>query len=171
MNTIVAASGISKIYQTGDRPVLVLCSDGYHYICKYKLPGGAANKLANELIGGQFARLWRINTPPVSLITNDSIIWESGSVSHDPSAHLLGSRMLENVCDLNEMNCDQVKVVTRTLKQILIIALFDLWLSNEDRTCNNYNLLYDLRQDSIVSIDYAGIFNSGIIDRPIYQLN
>ena len=78
---------------------------------------------------------------------------------------------MEDVFDLGEFNCNQVDVSLKTLSQLLQIALFDLWLANEDRTCNNYNLLYDLRESRLVSIDYGGIFNSGIINNPIYQLN
>lgn len=171
MNRVVAAGEVLKVYQTGDRPILVLCSDGYHYICKYKQPGYSANKLASELIGGAFASLWRIPTPQVSLVVNDPIIWENSGITHDTVAPLLGSLKMENVFDVSSFNCDQVKMSQRTLSQILKIALFDLWIANEDRTSNNYNLLYDLRLQNIVSIDYGGIFNSGILGMPIYQLN
>lgn len=171
MNKVVAVGEILKVYQTGDRPILVLCSDGYHYICKYKQPGYSANKLACELIGGAFAKLWKIPTPQVALVVNDPIIWDNSGISHDTVAPLLGSLKMENVFDVNSFNCDQIKVSQRPLYQLLKIALFDLWIANEDRTSNNYNLLYDLRLQNIVSIDYGGIFNSGILGMPIYQLN
>ena len=78
---------------------------------------------------------------------------------------------MEDVCDLSEYNCNQVRRSQKALSQLLRIALFDLWLTNEDRTCNNYNLLYDLQLGNIVSIDYGGIFNSGILNNAVYQLN
>lgn len=171
MKTIAASGQILMCYETGDRPVLVLCADGHHYICKYKLPGVPANKLLNELIGNIFAKSWGINTPVSSLISNDPIIWGNRVIQHDPSAPLLGSRKMANVIDLNEINCALIPVLSRTLRQLLTIALFDLWITNEDRICNNYNLLYDIKQENIVSIDYGGIFNSAIINRPAYQLS
>lgn len=171
MNSVTASGEVLKVYQTGDRPILVLCSDGYHYICKYKLPGDAAHRLVNELVGGVFAKAWGINTPVTSLVVNDPIIWDDAGISHDPVAPLLGSRKMEDVFDLGEYNCNQVEVSERTLYQLLRIALFDLWLANDDRTCNNYNLLYDLRAWNLVSIDYGGIFNSGILNNPVFQLN
>lgn len=171
MNTVAASGEVLKVYQTGDRPILVLCSDGSHYICKYKQPGYAAYKLVNELVGGVFAKGWGIATPATSLVANDPIIWDDAGISHDPVAPLLGSRKLEGVFDLGEFNCNQVEVSRRTLSQLLQIALFDMWLANEDRTCNNYNLLYDIRDRRLVSIDYGGIFNSGILTNPVYQLN
>ena len=171
MNTIIASGEVLKIYQTGDRPILILCSDGFHYICKYKQPGYSANKLASEYIGSQFAKLWGIATPYATLIENDPIIWDDAGISHDPIAPLLGSRRMENTFDLSNYYCDQVRASWTTKNQLLTIALFDLWLANEDRTSNNYNLLYDLRTDTIVSIDYGGIFNTVILGSPIYQLN
>lgn len=171
MNKLAASGEVLMVYQTGDRPILVLCSDGYHYVCKYKQPGYSAYKLANELIGGIFAAVWGIATPSTSLVLNDPIIWDDAGISHDPVAPLLGSRKMENVCDLSEYNCNQVRRSQKALSQLLRIALFDLWLTNEDRTCNNYNLLYDLQLGNIVSIDYGGIFNSGILNNAVYQLN
>ena len=78
---------------------------------------------------------------------------------------------MESVYDLSNYNYDQIKPTSSLLTQLLKIALFDIWIANEDRTCNNYNLLYDMRFERIVSIDYGGIFNSCVWDRPIYQLN
>lgn len=139
MNAVTASGEVLKVYQTGDRPILVLCSDGYHYICKYKQPGYSAYKLVNELVGGIFAKAWGIDTPVTCLVENDPIIWDDAGISHDIAAPLLGSRKMEDVFDLGEFNCNQVEVSERTLFQLLRIALFDLWLANEDRTCNNYN--------------------------------
>ena len=171
MNKVVASGEVLKVYQTGDRPILVLCSDGNHYICKYKQPGYSANKLTSELIGGTFARLWGIPTPQIALVANDPIIWENSGISHDTVAPLLGSLKMENVFDVSSFTCNQIKVSQRSLSQLLRIALFDLWIANEDRTSNNYNLLFDLRLQNIVSIDYGGIFNSATLGMPIYQLN
>ena len=171
MKTIAASGQILMRYETGDRPVLVLCADGHHYICKYKLPGVPANKLLNELIGHVYAKSWGINTPVSSFISNDPIIWGNHEIRHDSFAPLFGSRRMSNVIDLNEITCTSIPVSALALRQLLTIALFDLWITNEDRICNNYNLLYDIKQENIVSIDYGGIFNSAIINRPSYQLS
>jgi hypothetical protein len=46
--------------------------------------------------------------------------------------------------------------------EFLEIALFDLWLSNEDRNENNPNLLYDvLNSHRFVPIDHQATFNNG----------
>ncbi len=46
--------------------------------------------------------------------------------------------------------------------ELLLIALFDLWISNEDRNANNYNLLCDITNGyRFVPIDHQAIFNHG----------
>ena len=173
INQIEAIGSVLRIYQTGDRPVIILCADGYHYICKYKVPGISSYKLFYEFLGTVFAHSWGISVPPSAFIKNNTSIWigEGGSLSHDPVAPLFGSRRLESVFDLSEFTAESIMRSNLSLSQLLTISLFDIWLANEDRTCNNYNLLYNLASDTIVSIDYGGIFNSNVLDRPLFGLN
>jgi hypothetical protein len=49
--TLSSIKTIEQQYQTGENPVLVLCSDKNAYICKYMRSSGSAYKLACELIG------------------------------------------------------------------------------------------------------------------------
>ena len=64
---------ISVMYETGDLPVLVLCSDKQQYICKYMRPNATiAYKLACELIGATFAEAWKINTTLRRLLLSTS---------------------------------------------------------------------------------------------------
>ena len=51
------------------------------------------------------------------------------------------------------------------------IALFDIWLCNEDRNHNNYNLLYDIVNNHFVPIDHVNIFNGLNIDKPPYLIS
>lgn len=92
MKTVTASGEVLKVYQTGDRPILVLCSDGCHYICKYKQPGYAAYKLLNELVGGSFAKVWGISTPVTSLVVNDPIIWDDAGISHENIVNKLAEK-------------------------------------------------------------------------------
>ena len=50
------------------------------------------------------------------------------------------------------------------------IALFDFWIANEDRTYNNANMLYDMINQRLVSIDYGGILNTSTYDYSLSQL-
>jgi len=56
----------------------------------------------------------------------------------------------------------------------LRIALFDIWMANDDRTPNNPNLLISLdsgKQKRFVAIDHAATFNTGFLERPLYELS
>jgi hypothetical protein len=52
----------------------------------------------------------------------------------------------------------------------LMIALFDIWISNEDRTENNFNLLYDADRKLFVPIDHTSIFNGNNLDKGPEQI-
>lgn len=162
---------ISRLYMTGDQPVLVLCSDTQQYICKYMRPNATiAYKLACEYIGSIFAESWKIDTPPVSLVKITSMHWTSVTASHIPSAPAIGFKKIDGVIDITPTSFRQVEANASTLYQLLKIALFDFWIANEDRTCNNANLLYDIDKERLISIDYGGILNNVSFDIPLSQL-
>lgn len=162
---------IAKQYPTGDTPVLVLCSDKLQYICKYMRPGDTISyKLACEFMGAIFADAWKINTPPFALVRIMPAHWISVAVSHSSSAPTIGFQKLEGVIDITPSSFRLVETNTDTLYQLLKIALFDFWIANEDRTCNNANLLYDVENEQLVSIDYGGILNNVTLDFPLSQL-
>jgi hypothetical protein len=50
-------------------------------------------------------------------------------------------------------------------ESFLKIGLFDIWMSNEDRHYENFNLLYNLKEKRYVPIDHAMCFNSGNLDK------
>lgn len=162
---------ISVQYMTGDLPVLVLCSDAQQYVCKYMRSNATISyKLACEFIGAVFAGAWKIDTPPFSLVKIMPTHWNSVATSHSTSAPAVGFRKLEGVIDITPTTYQQVASNTNTLYQLLKIALFDFWIANEDRTYNNANLLYDIENSRLISIDYGGILNNVTFDFPLSQL-
>ncbi len=162
---------ISKQYTTGDLPVLVLCSDAQQYICKYMRANATiAYKLACEYIGAVFAEAWKINTPPFALVQIHPQHWNALSASHNSSVPSIGFRKLDGVIDITPTSFSQVETSAGTLYQLMRIALFDFWIANEDRTYNNANLLYDVENAQLISIDYGGILNNVTFDFPLSQL-
>lgn len=162
---------ISKQYNTGDSPVLVLCSDTQQYICKYVRPNATVSyKLACEFMGAVFAEAWRISTPPFALVQIMPSHWTSIMASHNSSAPAIGFRKIDGVIDITPTSFRQVVAYADTLFQLLKIALFDFWIANEDRTCNNANLLYHIEDERLVSIDYGGILNNVTFDYPLSPL-
>lgn len=162
---------ISNQYDTGDAPVLVLCSDKERYICKFMRPSATiAYKLACEFIGATLAEAWHISTPPFAIVNILPEHWTTISAPHSLAAPAIGFRKLNNVIDITPTTFKQVEPTPDTLYQLLKIALFDFWVANEDRTYNNANLLYDVVSRQLVSIDYGGIFNNVSFDYPLAQL-
>ena len=161
-----SVKSIERQYLTGEEPVLVMCSDKNAYICKYMRSSFAAYKLACELIGAQMAMAWRLNTPEIAFVKIRPSHWLKGS----NTALTVGSRKMEGVVDITPTTNREVKSSAKTLTQLLKIALFDFWIANEDRNANNANLLYDVEQEDLVSIDYGCIFNTATFEFPLSQL-
>lgn len=127
-------------------------------------------KLACEFIGALFAEAWKIDTPPCTIVKIMPAHWSSVATSHSTSAPTIGFRKLEGVIDITPTTYKQVTVNADTLYQLLKIALFDFWIANEDRTYNNANLLYDIENNRLISIDYGGILNNVTFDFSLSQL-
>ncbi len=161
---------IERQLNTGEQPVLVTCSDINTYVCKYMRSSAAAYKLVCELIGAEMAKAWQLNTPDVALIKIKSSHWEGISHSHSISASSFGAKWVDGVIDITPSTYGQVPANADTLYQLMKIALFDFWIANEDRNANNANLMYDVVNDLIVSIDYGCIFNTATFEYPISQL-
>lgn len=160
---------IEKRYSTGEKPVLVVCSDKKSYICKYIQFSAAAYKLICELIGSQMAKAWKINTPDTAFVQIYSQHWLS-AMQLPNSMLAFGSCILPSVVDITPSTYLQIVPEKKQLYQLLKIALFDFWIANEDRNINNANMLYDVENLDIISIDYGCIFNTATFDFPLSQL-
>ena len=165
-----SANAIERSYRTGEEPVLVSCSDRNVYICKYMRSSAAAYKLACEVIGNQMAEAWGIDTPRAAFVKIAPAHWQDfGKLPHS-SAMTIGSCRRENVMDITPTNYSFVSSNRNVLRQLLHIALFDLWIANEDRNANNANLLYDIGKPGLISIDYGCILNTATYEYPLSPL-
>lgn len=167
---LTSIMSIERQFNTGDTPVLISCSDMNSYICKYKRTSGAAYKLVTELIGSTFAKAWKLASPYSALVTIKPEHWDKLAIGYRASAPAIGYRFLRNTVDITSSSYQTVVCSECTLYQLLQIALFDFWIANEDRTYNNPNLIYDITDDVIVSIDYGGALNTATYDYPMSQL-
>ena len=161
---------IERQYNTGELPVLVNCSDGDAYICKYMRSSGSSFKLANELIGAMMAQQWELTSPAFAFVMIEPEHWARIFTPHSLSAPAIGYKQIKRVADINTSTYMTVKPTESILEQILKIALFDCWIANEDRTINNSNLLYNAKSEELISIDYGGILNTGSFDFPMSEL-
>lgn len=157
-------------YRTGEEPVLVMCSDKNAYICKYMRSPSAAYKLVCELIGAKMAKAWTITTPETALVKIRQEHWAGHFVQHNHNAPAFGSSQMHGVIDVTPSTYCEVRPSAAILSQLLKIALFDFWIGNEDRNANNANLLYDIENERLVSIDYGCILNTATYEYPMSQL-
>ena len=161
---------IERKYNTGEEPVLVVCSNLNSYICKYMRSSAASYKLASELIGSQMAALWRINTPESAIVIIKAEHWKGLRSTHSISAPTFGSRKKSGVIDVTPTMLNEIEPSPKLLYHLAFIALFDFWMANEDRNANNYNLMYDVNAHLLVPIDYGCVFNTATYDYPLSQL-
>lgn len=170
LSTVKSIRKIDYLYETGDRPVQVACSDKNTYICKYMQSTNRAYKLVSELIGVLTAKAWNLSMPGYAFVDISDEHWEGCNVSHVLSAPAFGCKKLPEVTDINNMTFMQVASDEIVMRQLLGIALYDMWIANEDRTYNNANLLYDVNEKQLISIDYGGIFNMATYGYPLSLL-
>lgn len=170
ISVVESIKPIEQQYPTGERPVLVMCSDMSFYICKYMRSPSAAFKLACEFIGARMAIAWQIKTPATTFVHIKKEHWTDKLSPYNLSVPSWGSRKLDSIIDVTPSTYDIIVPSTTTLRQLLKIALFDFWIANEDRNSNNANLLYDVTKNRLISIDYGCILNTATFDYPITQL-
>jgi len=168
-----------KIYDTGARPILVTCDDLQDWVCKHNEP----IKLVHEIIGSKFAEFWGINTPEICLleVSEDHVPQKEANYLQLSNFKKLcfGSLFLEHCKEIDDSSIllfkdNGFKVKVKSKEDFLRIALFDIWLSNEDRNGNNSNLLIDFSNPSdykFFVFDHGEIFNSGLLKHGIYQIN
>lgn len=155
---------------TNDRPVLVSCDDYNDYLCKYRY----VERQFNELLAWGFLKEWGVPVPNACLVTirPDHISAEALQAGARlaffdrpvfGSLYSQHSREVDNsLTALGNNQADVRRIRNRT--DLLRIALFDLWMANEDRNGNNYNLLVvpvERGKLFIHAIDQAACFNSG----------
>lgn len=166
-------------YTNGSNPLLVTCSDLNEWVCKYdRFP----RYLFNELIGSEFARIWNINTPEIC-----KIIVDLKYIPFDKYPQLIpnhfakecfGSKLIEGSEDVNDTLLSsfkdknyRTKIVNKS--DLLKIALFDIWLCNDDRNFGNNNLLLKTDDDfkkHFFVIDHTTLFNSSHLERQLAEL-
>nr|WP_314995321.1 HipA family kinase [uncultured Capnocytophaga sp.] len=172
MKRVKSIQPIIKRYDTrGSRPIQIMGDDLNQWVCKY----GNNQKLFNELLAYEFAKLWNIKIPESALIMIDydkhvqTFSDKRGLERRFFERECFGSCFLEETLDVNKSMFGNKGIVQRIKNKddLLKISLFDIWLSNEDRNRGNYNLLLKTIEGGrgytlFYIIDNTEIFNSSI---------
>ncbi|MBG6129168.1 hypothetical protein IWQ47_000140 [Aquimarina sp. EL_43] len=165
-----------KIYPTAGSPMLVTCDDLQFWVCKHSRE---VSKLINELLGSRFAYFWELKTPEIALINVKKEHIPSGVQGINFDKPCFGSKYIQSSQEINDSVLASFKDASFRRKlankdDFLMIAFFDIWLSNEDRNHNNSNLLIDFtipNEIYFTVFDHDAIFNSNALNRGIYQIN
>lgn len=179
MKIVNSISSPDRIFETsGSQPALFLCDDFNYYVCKYnRHPGAEAKKLFHEFIAGHFAQIWNLAIPDFCLVNVDPSHVEGQRILQPLFFKTLcfGSKYNRNFIEVDEFYADMSPIIKRRFGfkyDFLKIALFDIWLANEDRSFNNYNLLINIENGNrFVPIDHDAIFNTGNLNHGIELLS
>jgi hypothetical protein len=160
---------IEEIFTSGHSPLKVLTDDYDMYIVKSSQGKFPDFYLISEFLCSYFLNLWEIKTPDIAAITLPISLLKS-SLTKKHKSHFyenkicFGSKFM-NVTDLNQfLNNGHHKFVKKFHKadDLLKIALFDIWVENDDRKPSNNNLILvtENGKQNFVAIDNAYCFNS-----------
>ncbi len=179
MIIVNSISSPEKVFETsGSQPILILGNDLNFYVCKYnRWSGSEAKKLFNELIAACFAQKWNLSVPSFNFVKVDPTHIENIAKLQPSffSTLCFGSLYNSKFSEIDEFYSEISNYDKRRFENkidFLKIALFDIWLANEDRNFNNYNLLIDIENgNKFVPIDHDAIFNTGNLDKGLVLLS
>jgi len=175
MQTLQTLQTANRKFDTGDGPVLILCDDRQEYVCKHALNGNAVNLIC-EYISASFLKLWELPVPDFCFINvNYEHVKDVGIQKRNFERTCFGSKFSKYFVELTMFNDEpDLKKINASLGRklnLLKIALFDLWMSNEDRGINNLNLLLDVKNGyNIIPIDHGAVLNSRSLEQHIALL-
>lgn len=130
----------------------------------------------HELLVGGFAKLWELAVPDFCLVQVKPDHVEDHPILQRSFFNTLcfGSKYEGNCAEIDEFYADMSLPGKKRFKhkfEFLKIGLFDIWMANEDRKFNNYNLLIDVENGNrFVPIDHDAIFNTGNLDKGLVLL-
>ena len=163
-------------YQTkGSRPVRVLCDDFNYYVCKYHNGKGFPFPLFNEYIAACFLKIWNLPVPEIAFvkIKKDHIRLIDYPYHYFDNL-CLGSKYFGEFKEVDKLFLETPLIKKENLTgrdSFLRIGLFDIWMCNEDRHYENFNLLYNLKSNQFVPIDHVYCFNTLNLDKEPYLIS
>lgn len=161
---------ITGKYETMHSPLKVLDGNFNPYVLKYPI-NLKDNSIAKEFICHFLLKSWKIPTPEIAILSVSPDLLEHCEFLKNRDKDIIkksicfGSKMLLHSLDMNNFIAAKDAVSRRRIKNLsdlLKIALFDIWVENEDRKPSNNNLLLDSTSVSyeINAIDHAFTFST-----------
>lgn len=179
MKKLHSIQEIEKVYDTGDKPVLVQCSDLEYYVCKHNKGRKPCYSLFAEYLSYHLLKTLNIQLPVLAFIEIKAEHIRPTPICQPifyKNLVCTGSTYLKTSLEWSNFEFDKkdIKKIQNPI-DLAKIAWCDIWLANEDRNWGNYNLLLNPIKDgwNIVPIDYGACFNSLSfgINRNLYPIN
>lgn len=159
-----------EIPTDGHSPLLIVGSDFRKYIAKNNKGHEPPVTLINETLAAFFLKNWDLPVPDFKMIYFNNKLLKSKdlSINHKPYFYenpAFGSAYVETAIELNDYVFSSKKAFYKRIinpAEFFRIALFDIWIENDDRKPSNYNLLFSFEQGKyrIIPIDHAFIFST-----------
>lgn len=178
MKELYSIESIQHVFPTQNEPVLVRCNDWQYYVCKHS-KYTPCDALFNEFLAARFLAIWSVEvlTPCIVQIKEEHLPDKFYSGKLQPMClkqSLIGFPYLKYQKYVTKFDrgfkenyTDKKKIVN--LDHLIKIVLFDLWVGNDDRNWNNYNLLLESRTDGFhfVPIDHETIFSGNSLNHGV----
>lgn len=158
----------------GHSPLKFICDDNHLYYCKYLVDfdPNEINCLAYEIVSHYLLKALNIPTPDIALVKVSEGTLDKSKIIKNRRLRVhhtcFGSKGIDPSEEINEFEiCSSKKDYNRILnpKDVIKIALFDLWINNVDRgkfidPGFNYNLLAVRfgNKRKIMAFDHAFVF-------------
>jgi len=162
---------ISQYDTEGHSPLKVIADDFKTYVLKFPKNRYDANSILKEFLCHYLLTCWSIPTPPIAGLTipHDLLI-NSPLISKRDRGLIgdnvcFGSQLIVEAIELNDFIEAKNKTSQKRIlnsNDLFKIALFDLWIENEDRRPTNNNILLcpDKKGFIINAIDHAFTFST-----------
>lgn len=166
----------ANIIETMSKPIIVHGDDLHFHYCKYNRFSGQAYRLFKEWLIGSFIAHWGFYTTPVSLlqVRPEDIPDDLGISRRFFDAPCFA---LQESPKSNELDNQTVELLanhaSKELKNdFLKLCFMDIWIGNEDRSHNNYNILLikETKDYALFPIDHEACFNHGELRGPLIPI-
>lgn len=167
---------IVRVWVTNINPVQVIADDLKDYVAKHNRGQEPCTRLRNELLAHGYAGIWGIPTLDAALLKVDPAHVGRHIASTCQPAYFkhtcFATQYRKSSTEFNQF-LDQVSTYEskrfHNRHDLLKIALFDIWLANDDRTGGHPNLLVtaDEGGHTIRVMDHEGIFYGNNPERPL----
>ncbi|MBK7946187.1 MAG: hypothetical protein IPJ85_13165 [Flavobacteriales bacterium] len=167
---------IVRVWDTNINPVQVIADDVRDYVAKHNRGMEPCSRLRNELLAHAYAEIWGLPVLEAALLKVDPAhVGQHVSSTCQPAYFkhtCFATRYRKGSTEFNQF-LDQVSYYEskrfHNRQDLLKIALFDIWLANDDRTGGHPNLLVTADEEghTIRVMDHEGIFYGNNPDRPL----